>query len=148
MSGYVYAAPGVQDYLKNAILTALGGDEVPCDVGFPAGGLAKRHIWIRGDLNLRFPRRTSGGGQRDEDGSLLVRVWVTKTADTLPDVRDDALELAQVVEAAIAGDPTFGGRVHSAHVEKAVGNEGVDKTTRQYGIELTVKYQTSVARSG
>jgi len=147
VAGYDYVGPDVQDYLAAQLALDSQLSEVPVCVGYPAGGLQSRHVWIRGDMDLTFPRRTSGGRVRDEDGAVTVRVWIEKTSDSTVDVRDEAAAIAKRVEVVVAADPTFGGLVKDGHVASAKGQEGVaGNVKRQYGIELTVRYQTSVAQ--
>lgn len=147
-TGFDYVGPNVQDYLAAQLSTDLELSEIPVSIGFPAGGLKPKHIWVRGNLDLSFARYTSGGRVRDEEGSVTVRVWVEKTADEATDVRDEALAIARRVEIVVATDPTFGGLATNGYVASAKGEEGVDRVKRQYGFELVVKYQTSVAQSG
>lgn len=139
-------AAAIQDHLATTIAAELPAD-VPCSAGYPAGGVTAEAVWIAGDLSATYPGAISGGAQRDEAGTVTVRVLVKMTGADYGPARDRALELAGAVEDAISGDPTLGGIVAEAHVSSATGQEAVpDERSREYGVSLVVSYTATVSR--
>jgi hypothetical protein len=144
--GFTVKAAAVQDALATAIgtqQTAIS-DATPLSVGYPAGGLLAEHIWISGEFDVAMPRRASGGLQRDEEGTVEVRVSVVYSASVMATARDRAIAIAKIVENAVSVDPTLGGVVQEAHVASVAGAEAApDEHSRQYGLVLRVVYQTT-----
>jgi len=142
--GFIVQTPAIQDALGTAIATALSADAATFSVGYPTGGPDEEAVWIAGDFNAAFPRRTSGGGARDEEASLKVKILVTHNAEDMATVRDRAAALAALVDDAVSDDPTIGGLAKDAHVSGCEGNEGFDKDgRRQFGVTMTVAYRTT-----
>ena len=143
--GFVVQAPAIQDALGTAIADALSEDAATFSVGYPTGGPDEEDVWISGDFNAAFPRRTSGGGARDEEAALKVKILVTHS-DDMTSVRDRAVDLSELVEDAVSDDPTLGGLTKDAHVSGLEGNEGFDKDgRRQFGMTMTVAYRTTAS---
>lgn len=135
-------APEIKTRLRDAIAARLPAG-VPCSRNYPAGGVQWRHVWIHGDYEAAMSSYTSGGGSRQEDGRVFVRV-IVKTDAT---AEEKALELAGAVEDAIADDPTLGGLVDFASITASAGNEAVpSEHEREYGITLTVTYSGAASR--
>jgi hypothetical protein len=146
MAGFRPLFPQIQDYLAAALSAALAAlpAEVACDLGYPAGGVADRHVWVAGAVEAAHPFYTSGFGQRGEDATLRVHIVVTMTSDAAAEPRDEAVALAGVVEDVLAKDRTLGGLVDSAAVAGTNGEEAIpEERTRQYGITLQVAYSAS-----
>lgn len=138
-------APAVQDYLLAGLSSLLA---VPCSLGYPPGGFTDEQLYLPGDFAAKTVSVLSGGGGRDETGSMKVRVVVTRTGNDWAPVRDRALALAAVVEDFIRGDPTMGGVVVSSWVSGTDGTEArPEERTVQAGLELTVEYQATVSAS-
>lgn len=138
-------ADAVQDAVATAIDAKTRPLGSPCGVGYPAGGVPEQAVWVAAGFEASFPRRTSGGFNRDEAGELKVRVVVTTTADdpTLP--REKALALEAAVEDAVAFDPTLGGVVMEARVTGVSGEEAIpEERKRQYGLTVAVAYSATV----
>lgn len=150
MGGFTCLAPDVQDALEVAIATQIAavGDEVAFRIGHPGKSRTRRHMWIETGFRAKHPRRTSGGRQRDDEASLVVRILLVQAVETAAPLRDDAMSIAQLVEDALAADPTLGGLVQEAYVTGTDGDEGMRGTDREFGVTLTIAYSASVARSG
>lgn len=133
-------APDVQDALHDALKAVLPA-EVQLSRGYPAGGLKVKSVRIDVDYDAEIQRVISGGSQRDESGSVTVKVVRTlSTADPVA-VRDGAGELAGYVEDVLTTDPTLGGVVEEAHIAASDGQEAIpDEHTRQYGLALRIDY--------
>ena len=145
--GFIVKAAAVQDALATAIATQLlaSGETTPLSVGYPAGGLLAEHIWVGGEFNVTMQDVVTGGLQRDEDGTVEVRICVLWSAADMATARDRALALSRIVENAVSVDPTLGGAVEYAHVASVSGNEAApDEHSRMYGLVLRVVYTTVV----
>jgi hypothetical protein len=148
MAGFRPLFAQVQDYLAAAVSAELAAlpDEVACDLGYPAGGIQDRHVWVAGALEAAHPFHLSGFAQRGEDALVQVHILVTMTSDAMAEPRDEALALAGVVEDVLAEDRTLGGLVDSAAVVGTNGEEAIpEERTRQYGITLRIAYSAGVA---
>jgi hypothetical protein len=115
-------AARLQDHLAERLAAGLA--PLPCSLGYPPGGLAAEQLWVAAGFTAQLPHGVSGGGARDETGTLVVRISVTRTTDSFAAVRDRALEIVGAVEDLIAEDPTLGGlatlaRVAQVQVEEA-----------------------------
>jgi len=143
MAGFRPLFADVQNRLGGdiaAALLALPG-EVACSVGYPAGGIADRQVWLSGEVHVQHPLHTSGFALRGEQATLLVHILVTMTSDTMTEPRDEAIDLAGVIEDVLAEDRTLGGLVDSVFVAAADGEEGIpEERTRQYGLTLQIAY--------
>lgn len=136
----------VQDALAAAIQTRLPAG-VAFAVGYPAGGVQDRHVWVIGDFSTALPWYVSGMAQRGEEGQVQVKVISTETTELMTDPRDDALAIAAAVEDAVTADPTLGGLVDEAHVLSIAGQEAIpEERRRQMGLTITVGYTASAAR--
>lgn len=140
MSGFVPAAPAVQDALVAAIAAAVeDGTEV--SLGYPTGGLAAEQIWVVGDCDVQVSLEVSGYEQRQEDGALEVRVAVLLSEVEFAPARDRAFALYRLVESVLAADRTLGGIVDRCSVSAYKGQEAIpDEHQRQYGITVTVTW--------
>lgn len=135
----------VQVALAGAIASRLAGLGVPSGIGYPVGGPQEEHVWVAADFDVALPRRTSGGFNRDEDGTVKVRILVTRTTDDPLDPLARALLLEAAVEDAVGADPTLGGLVLEAKVASVQGEEAIaEDRRRQYGITVTVAYAAAV----
>ena len=150
MTGFRPLLPAVQDAVCAAVsaeLLALPG-EVACSLGYPAGGLQDRQVWVSGQADVTHPYHTSGGDARGEEGQVAVHILVTMTSDVMSEPRDEALALAGVLEDALAVDRTLGGLVDSVFVGAMHVEEGIpEERTRQYGVTLRLAYSGSSAVS-
>jgi hypothetical protein len=136
----------VQAALAGAIASRLAGLGVPSGIGYPVGGPKEEHVWVAADFDVALPRRTSGGFSRDEDGTVKVRILVTKTTDDPLDPLARALVLEAAVEDAVGADPTLEGLMLEAKVASVQGEEAIaEDRRRQYGITVTVAYAAAVA---
>jgi hypothetical protein len=141
-------ANAAQDWLAAELSAALERILVPVSLGYPIGGPDAEHVWVVGDLDAAFSRRTSGGGMRDESGTLTVKILVTRRCEEFATVRDRAGEILDVIEAAISSDPLMGGAVYNAELVAAKGSEGVTKDgERQFGLDLSITYYANTTRS-
>lgn len=141
-------ANAAQDWLASALSDTLGRISVPVSLGYPIGGPDAEHVWVVGDLDAAFSRRTSGGGMRDETGTLTVKILVTRRCEEFATVRDRAGEVLDVIEATLSADPLMGGTVYSASLSAAKGSEGVTKDgERQFGLDLSITYYANTIRS-
>lgn len=138
-------ADAVQDAVAAAIDAGTRPLGCPCGVGYPTGGVPEQAVWVAADFDAAFPRRTSGGFNRDEVAELRVRVLVTMTTDDPRLPRARALELEAAVEDALALDPTLGGLVMEARVSGVSGEEAIpEERKRQYGLTVAVAYSATV----
>lgn len=143
MAGLPYLHARVQDALGARLKDAL---DVACSVGYPAGGLRDRHVWVSGTSSATYHMHASGFGARAESGRVSVHVAVTMTSEEMTQPRDAALLLAGTVEAVLAEDRTLGGIVDRAWVAASEGQEAISEARRrQYGMTVHIEYEGSVA---
>jgi hypothetical protein len=137
-------AAAVQDYLEVQIRAAL--PSVATSVCYPAGGLMAEQVWVSGEFDADVSRAVSGFRQRDEQGSVEVRVSVVQSTAEGTEPRDRALALAGTIEDIVKADPTLGGLATVAQVEHVKGQEAIpEETERQYAITLTISYLATVS---
>ncbi len=147
MGGFGFIFPTLADELASRLSAALSllPEEVPCSLGYPAGGVRDEHVWVSGAVSAEHPFYATGLQTRGEKGRLRVHLIVTRSADEMSEPRDRVLELAALVEDVLAEDRTMDGLVDGVFVVASEGQEAIpDKGRRQYGLTLTLEYEGSV----
>lgn len=128
---------------QDALLEAVRGNVtagVPVTLGSPADK-QKTHVWISGDVDVwEQDYRTSGLGAKDETFVLQVEALVMRNASDYATPRAKMQTLLGEIEDAIAADPTLGGSVMLAQVERITMDEGVtDDKERAIGATVFVR---------
>lgn len=148
MAGFLIKAGAVQDALAEIIAERLDAEGVPSCVGYPQGGPQEEHVWMEGGFEVAVRFIVSGGRTRKETSQLKIKTLITRAADDVVELRDRALVLAALIEAAVVDNETLGGLVERLWVGGAQASEGVTEDgRRQYGLTLTVSYEVSVSRT-
>lgn len=139
--GFRTLTPQVQAALYAALVAAAVEAQTNVSLGYPAGGLAAEQVWVVGDFDSAIAWATTGWTQREEDGTAEVRVSVTQGTSDFLEPQARALELAGLVEDALAADRTLGGVVDRCEVSQIKGQEAIpDEHQRAYGVVVTVAW--------
>lgn len=143
MLSKVYTA---QNRLYDALKASPALSGVRVSLGYPVK-MGKEEVWIGGEVEgWQFEYRTSGLTSRDEEFTLRVNCYVSKTATTFKTARDRVQAISDAVEQVIQGDPTLGGEVLLMTVQNATLDEGVssDGRTRMVLETLAVRINAHV----
>lgn len=129
-----------QDVLLDLVkaLDSVGGWKV--DLGFPAGTVQTKHIWIAGDIpDHEQSYALSSLTAKEEDFLLRVHVVNTAKATDYKTPRDRVKTITDELEAAITADFTLTDTVMQASVRQIEFDEAIpEPSTRQVMATVTV----------
>jgi hypothetical protein len=134
------AADALLDQVGRAVDNLALAWQPPVDLGFPAGGVQRDHVWVAGDVgDDEQTFAVSSLTAKDETFTLRVHVVCTRDTEDFTDARDDAKTVADAVEDRIHTYYTLGGVVQLAEVTGVETDEAVPSmSTRQVMKTLTV----------
>ena len=139
----IYDAQNTLYGLLKAVPSLSG---VRVSLGYP-GALTKEEIWIGGEAeDWSFDYRTSALSSRDEEYTLRINCYVSKTGKSYEPARNRVRELSDIVEQVIASNQTLGGLAMLVTVPTATLDEGIssDGRTRMVLETLAVRVRAHV----